>query len=132
MHTAILEANGEIKVETLPVAVAYQQELRQLFLNLISNALKFRKTDTQAKIKISARQKNNEWEFAIEDNGIGIDEKFADKVFIIFQRLHPQNTYEGTGIGLAYCKKIVELHNGRIWFKSTLGEGTTFFFTIPI
>ena len=132
MHTAILEANGEIKVETLPVAVAYQQELRQLFLNLISNALKFRKTDTQAKIKISARQKNNEWEFAIADNGIGIDEKFADKVFIIFQRLHPQNTYEGTGIGLAYCKKIVELHNGRIWFESTPGEGTTFFFTIPI
>jgi len=104
--------------------------MKQLFQNLISNAIKFRKPDTAPQITISAKPKGNFWEFTIQDNGIGINEEYFDKIFMIFKRLHTKNEYEGTGIGLSLCKKIVEQHGGKIHLESTLGEGTRFNFTI--
>lgn len=103
--------------------------ISQLFQNLISNAIKF-KSDRPPEISISCEIKNEEYLFSIIDNGIGIQEEYADKIFIIFQRLHSKEKYPGTGIGLAICKKIVEKHGGKIWVKSKIGEGSTFYFTI--
>ena len=102
-----------------------------LFQNLISNAIKFNKKDTEPLIKISAQKVIGHWKFAIKDNGIGIEDRNKEKIFIIFQRLNPSNEYEGTGIGLAHCQKIVDLHGGKIWVDSQFDKGCTFYFTIP-
>jgi light-regulated signal transduction histidine kinase (bacteriophytochrome) len=111
--------------------MGYDTELRLLFQNLIENAIKYQKTGNIPEINISAESHNNDWLFKISDNGIGFDEKYKDKVFILFQRLHNRSEYEGTGIGLSHCKKIVELHGGRIWVESKIDKGSTFSFTIP-
>ncbi len=126
---SLTENNADISCNELPKMHVDDTQFIQLMQNLISNAIKFR-SDTDPVIHISAREKEDEWEFSVEDNGIGIHRQFSDKIFIIFQRLHTRNEYPGTGIGLAICKKIVERHRGRIWFDSVPGEGTTFFFTI--
>lgn len=131
MAVSIKESNATIKVQSLPVLQGYSLELRQLLQNLISNAIKFRKKDTPPLITVSAEKHINEWCFSVKDNGIGIEEKYSDKIFVIFKQLHNRNEYEGTGIGLSHCKKIVELHGGRIWQESVPGEGATFYFTIP-
>jgi PAS domain S-box-containing protein len=127
---AISDANAEITADDLPVINGYSTEIKQLFQNLIINAVKFRKQNTKPDINIYAQKKGGYWEFAVKDNGIGIDEQHKERIFIIFQRLHARNEYEGSGIGLAHCKKIVELHGGKIWIDSKPGEGSTFHFTI--
>lgn len=129
-QTIIKETNTAIEIGELPIVKGYETELRLLFQNLISNAIKFSKSGISPKIEISAEEKDG-WTFSIKDNGIGVADEHKDKVFNIFQRLHAKSEYEGTGIGLAHCKKIIELHKGRIWINSEPGDGTTFYFTIP-
>ena len=128
---SIEQNKAQIRFKELPVLDAYEIELRQLFQNLINNAVKFRQKDIDPEINISAKDSPDEWLFAFEDNGIGIEEKHQECIFTIFKRLHKRSDYEGTGIGLAHCKKIVKLHGGRIWVESTPGRGSTFMFTLP-
>jgi len=130
MGSSIKESNAKIKYPDLPSLKGNAVELKQLFQNLISNAIKFRKKDVPPEIEITAEEKETEYLFSVKDNGIGFEEEYKDKIFIIFQRLHNATEYPGTGIGLATCKKIVTQHNGRIWVESKLGEGSTFYFTI--
>jgi light-regulated signal transduction histidine kinase (bacteriophytochrome) len=127
----ISESNATIHRGKLPRLRGYESEFRLLLQNLINNAIKFRKTGTDPVISISAIYENNQWKFAVKDNGIGINRESHDKIFLIFQRLHPRNQYVGNGIGLAHCRKIVELHGGKIWVESEPDKGSTFYFTIP-
>jgi PAS domain S-box-containing protein len=124
------EANVVITNDDLPALRADTTQLALLFQNLIGNAVKFHGSKTPH-IHISANDEGSEWLFSVTDNGIGIEQQYADKIFIIFQRLHTREEYPGSGIGLAICKKIVERHGGRIWFESELGKGSTFYFAIP-
>lgn len=131
IDSTIKGEEAEIITGNLPVISAYSTELKQLFQNLVTNAIKFKKKDVIPHIKISSTLEGGFWKFAIEDNGIGIEEQYSDKIFIIFQRLHTRKEFEGSGIGLAHCKKIVELHGGKIWFDSVKDKGTVFYFTLP-
>ncbi len=131
MNSMIRENNATITVLDLPSFYGDAGTLKILFYNLIDNAIKFRKKDLPAEIKISAIKNHLDWHFSVTDNGIGIDEKDTEKIFIIFKRLHNRKDYPGIGIGLAHCKKIVELHGGRIWVESDREAGSTFHFTIP-
>ena len=130
LGTAINETGAEIKTEQLPVVNGYLTEIKELFQNLIINAIKFREKTIPPQINISVQKISGYWQFAFKDNGIGIEEQHREKIFNIFQRLHNRTEYEGSGIGLAHCKKIVELHHGKIWVESTPGLGSTFHFTI--
>ena len=131
--SVVLEETGaEINATKLPTLLGDEGQLSQLFQNLVGNAIKFRQTDISPKVDIEVRQENAEWIFYVKDNGIGFDQTHADRIFIIFQRLQGRDEYQGTGIGLALCKKIVERHGGRIWAESAKGKGSTFFFTIPV
>ena len=114
----------------MPLVRADATQLMQVFQNLVSNSLKFRR-DEPPTIHLNSRRDENEWVFAVEDNGIGIEMRHSERVFTIFQRLHARAEYPGSGIGLAVCKRIVERHGGRIWFESEYGSGTTFYFTLP-
>ncbi|MDZ7843464.1 MAG: ATP-binding protein [Anaerolineales bacterium] len=127
----IEETNAVITHGELPVVPADETQITQLFQNLISNAIKFRKEGVSPVIQIFSRLRNGGWEIAVQDNGIGFDPKYTDRVFVLFQRLHNQEEYEGTGIGLAISKRIVERHGGKIWVDSEVGRGTTFTFTLP-
>ncbi len=122
--------NAIINSEKLPTLYCYPTYIRLLFQNLISNAIKFSKQDVYPKIQISFTERENDWLFKVKDSGIGIDSKNSEQIFMIFKRLHTQTIYKGYGIGLAHCKKIIEIHNGEIWVDSILGEGSTFNFTI--
>ena len=132
LQTIIKSTDARIDVSPLPVLWVYEVEMRQLFQNLISNAIKFREKDVRPVIKIQGKQSAGKWTFSISDNGIGISPIHFKRIFEIFQRLHTANDYEGNGIGLANCKKIVELHQGEIWVESELGKGSDFKFTIPV
>lgn len=134
LKVSIEENNAEITHDKLPTVIADEKQFIQLFQNLISNAIKFRKEEEPPKIHISARkdQEKNEYVFSVSDNGIGMDPEQSKRIFEIFQRLHTRDEYKGTGIGLAVAKKIVERHGGRIWVESWPGKGTTFYFAIPI
>ncbi len=127
----IKETKAIIKFENLPLLLASKSALRQVFQNLISNALKYHKKDQPPVINISAEEFLTHWQLAISDNGIGIEEEYFNKIFIIFQRLHNTDEYTGTGIGLAVCKKIIENFGGKIWLASEENKGSTFYFTIP-
>lgn len=130
LHVTIESKNAKIEVGEMPVLMAYGSNLKLLIQNLITNAIKFQEPGRVPEIRISAIEKENCWQFAFQDNGIGIDPKKFKKVFELFQKLHRAEQYEGTGIGLAHCKKIVELHGGKIWIESEPGKGSTFYFTI--
>jgi light-regulated signal transduction histidine kinase (bacteriophytochrome) len=131
MRTAIESKKASIKVGILPELNVYPSEIRLLFQNLISNAIKFQQEGAVPEVNITAQKDGNAaWHFTIEDNGIGIEEKYKERVFVIFQRLHTSKEYEGTGIGLAHCKKIIDLHKGRLWMDSQFGKGSKFHFTI--
>ncbi|MEX2376068.1 MAG: PAS domain S-box protein [Dehalococcoidia bacterium] len=127
---AIEETSAVVTNDPLPVVEGDTTQLSQLLQNLIANALKFR-GDEPPRVHVSARAEGSEWVFAVRDEGIGIDPKFQERIFVIFQRLHSRGEYPGTGIGLAICRKIVERHGGGIWVESSPGEGATFFFTLP-
>lgn len=132
LHPVIAESGAIIEPPAeLPLVQGVRSELERLFQNLLSNALKFRVDDRAPRIGITCRPQGEDWVIAVADNGIGIDAKDHDRLFNIFQRLVPQTRYEGTGIGLASCRKIVEHHGGRIWIESQPGQGTTFLFTLP-
>jgi two-component system, chemotaxis family, sensor kinase Cph1 len=131
LRKRISETGAVITHDPLPTVMADATQLMQLFQNLIGNAIKFR-SDKAPEIHVGASRLEDEWLFSVKDNGIGIDPQFSDRIFIIFQRLHTRDEYAGTGMGLAICKKIIECHRGRIWVESQLGEGATFYFTIPV
>lgn len=131
MKFQIDEKNGILNYAGLPRVKADVTQLEQLFMNLISNALKFSDKNRPSVIYISAEKEGNMWKFRVKDNGIGIDKKYFDKIFVIFQKLHSKEEYEGTGIGLSICKKIVELHGGNIWIESEQNKGTSVYFTLP-
>jgi light-regulated signal transduction histidine kinase (bacteriophytochrome) len=130
LKLAIEESGATFHISELPCVLGDSSQLVQLFQNLIGNAIKFR-TEKSPVINISAEKKGDDWIFCVADNGLGLDMQFADKVFVIFQRLHDREAFSGSGIGLAICKKIVQQHGGKIWVESRLGHGASFFFSIP-
>lgn len=132
LGTAIQDAGAEVTHEPLPTITADAVQLGQVFQNLLSNAIKFRPPDRIPRVHVSARRDHSEWIFSVADNGIGIEPEYAERIFLLFQRLHGRDEYPGTGIGLAICRKIVERHGGRIWFDSTPGRGTTFHFSVRV
>ena len=130
LTTRIKENNALVTFMPMPKVMGDTFQLIRLFQNLIDNAIKFKAQDRQPEIKISVEEQSDSYVFAISDNGIGIEDKFYNRIFVIFQRLHTRNEYEGTGIGLSVCKKIVERHGGEIWLESKQNIGTTFFFSV--
>lgn len=130
LGATIQNSGAVVATDTMPVITAESSQLVQLYQNLLDNALKFIPKETVPHIKLTATELDDEWQFGVSDNGIGIRHDFKERIFHIFQRLHTDNEYPGTGVGLAICKKITQLHGGRIWFESEPGKGTTFYFTI--
>jgi light-regulated signal transduction histidine kinase (bacteriophytochrome) len=126
----IEEKKARIIQGEMPVINASKTPILQLFQNIIGNALKYSHAERNPEITIGSDASKEEWIFYVKDNGIGIDERFFEKIFVLFQRLHGKTEYSGTGIGLAICKKIVDAYGGRIWVESTEGIGSTFYFTI--
>ena len=131
LDTIIKGKNAFVSVHPLPVVHGYRNELRSLFQNLLSNALKYSQNDITPEIVINCIEKDQNWQFSVKDNGIGFDPRFKERIFVIFQRLNNAAYMEGSGIGLSRCKKIIELHAGQIWAESLPEIGSTFFFTLP-
>ena len=116
--------------ENLPAVVAHKTPLALVIQNLINNAVKYQAANSIPTVIITAEDKKDYWQFAVKDNGIGIEEQYLIKIFDLFKRLHVNGEYSGTGMGLATCKKIVQQHGGNIWASSIVGEGSTFYFTV--
>jgi signal transduction histidine kinase len=134
VETTRTELDGEIVVGELPQVHGDPALLRQLLLNLFGNGLKFHRPEVPPVVRVDVRRDGDFWEFGVADNGIGVEPEYADKIFVIFQRLHGREVYAGTGIGLALVKKIVEFHGGRVWLDTTPREepGTVIRFTLPV
>jgi light-regulated signal transduction histidine kinase (bacteriophytochrome) len=130
LEATVTETDAEITQGNLPVVRADEVQLTQIFQNLIGNAIKYRSQE-KPRIHIEAVEEDGEWRFCVSDNGIGIDPQYKDRIFGIFKRLHGREL-PGTGMGLAICKRILERHGGRIWVESQPGQGSTFYFTLPI
>ncbi|HYT10152.1 MAG TPA: ATP-binding protein, partial [Mycobacteriales bacterium] len=130
LSLAVEEAGAEVTVDELPRVSGDVSLLTAVFQNLIGNAIKFRGAGPP-RVRVGVRDAGAEWEFSVADNGIGIEPEYAERIFVIFQRLHPKEAYPGTGIGLALCRKIVDYHGGRIWLDAEASPGTTFRFTLP-
>jgi len=139
VQQVLLNIDSQIRTADAKIETSCREEyiyadpvlLKEVFQNIILNAIKFVKIGTKVNIKINVEELEQSWLFSIKDNGIGIEPEFLENIFLIFKRLHTKEEYEGTGIGLAICKKIIDLHNGEIWIESELDVGTTFHFTIP-
>jgi light-regulated signal transduction histidine kinase (bacteriophytochrome) len=131
LRVAVEESRAVVTRAPLPTVMADRIQLGQLFQNLIGNAIKFHGKEPP-QVHVSAERRPTEWLFSVRDNGVGLDPEYAERIFVIFQRLHNREEYPGTGIGLAICKKIVERHGGRIWVVSQTDQGATFHFTLPI
>jgi light-regulated signal transduction histidine kinase (bacteriophytochrome) len=132
LENQIDRTHGEVETKDLPIIEADATQMHQLLQNLITNALKFHKEDTPPMIQISTRVSRGLCEIFVKDNGIGFDIQYLDRIFKPFQRLHSRQEYEGSGMGLAICRRIVERHSGEITATSALGEGATFIITLPI
>ena len=131
LHSGLIsELNGKVLFEDLPTINAAPSPVQRVISNLITNALKYQKKGNSPIITVSVDEDSDFWQINVKDNGIGIDEQFFDKIFVVFQRLHSKDEYSGTGIGLAICRKIIENHGGKIWLTSKLNEGSTFHITI--
>jgi len=131
LQLAIRESGAMVTHGSLPVVNGDRSQLMRVFQNLIANAIKFRRGDAPPSVHVSCERHDGRWRFAVQDNGIGIDRKYFERIFLIFQRLHTRQEYPGTGLGLALCQRIVVRHGGEMWVESDVGQGTTFFFTIP-
>ena len=131
LHLSVEGSLAEVRVDPLPVVMANAPRLVQLFQNLIGNAIKY-SGRTTPRVHISAERRDDDWVFSVRDNGIGIEPRHREQIFDMFQRVHAQNQYPGTGIGLAICKRVVEQHRGRIWVESEPGRGSAFYFSLPL
>ncbi len=131
LRQSIQESGASIARDELPVISGDPTQLAQLFQNLLGNAIKFRRKEITPHVHVGCRRNRTQWIVSVRDNGIGIDPKYLERIFVIFQRLHGQKEYPGTGIGLAICKKIVEQHGGKIWVESKPQEGATFYCSFP-
>jgi len=131
LQLVIKETRTSITHDTLPVVLADAMQITQVFQNIINNAIKFRRAGVVPVIHISVAPRDRMWQFAIQDNGIGIPQEYFDKIFVLFERLHGRDAYPGTGLGLALSKRVIERHGGRIWVESEPGKGSTFYFTLP-
>jgi light-regulated signal transduction histidine kinase (bacteriophytochrome) len=129
LDSSITDAGGQITCGELPVVTGDRSQLVQLMQNLIGNGLKYH-GEKSPQVHVSAERKGEEWVFSVRDNGIGIEPKYYERIFEIFKRLHDQNEYPGTGIGLAVCRRVANRHGGRIWVESEPGCGSVFYFTI--
>ena len=130
LNSIIVDKANQIVVEDLPIVSGFKGDIHSLFLNLITNSLKYSDQKKKGKIQIACEDQGDFWQFSIKDNGIGFDMRFKERIFIIFQRLNNAEGIEGSGIGLSRCKKIVELHSGKIWAESIPNQGSTFYFTL--
>jgi len=131
LAASIRETGAKLEIKKFSTIKSERSLVFQLFQNLISNAIKYRRLDVIPEVEVGSFEKNGQTVYYINDNGLGIPKEYFDTVFLAFKRLHNKSDYEGTGVGLAICKKIVEIHNGKIWIESEVGKGSTFLFTLP-
>jgi light-regulated signal transduction histidine kinase (bacteriophytochrome) len=132
LRTAVAESGAAIERGSMPTLRVHVAHLQQLFQNLIGNAIKYRRPDVTPQIRVGAGPENGFWKFSVQDNGIGIQPEYQERIFGMFKRLHAAAQYSGTGIGLALCERIVNRYNGRIWVESAEGQGSIFYFTLPV